>query len=120
MFADGLTSKLATITGLTPGTYYDIVVSARNLIGSSLDSSKLTVLAAQIPDAPINLANDAANTNSAQIGLTWDPPTFDGGSSVLDYSIWSDDATGTTFTEHSVGITSTSATITGLSQGSTY
>lgn len=34
-----------------------------------------------------------------QIGLSWLAPVFDGGSPIIDYRIWTDDATGSTFTE---------------------
>ena len=39
------------------------------------------------PDAPLNLANDAAVTTAAQIGLMWNPGAADGGTPVIDYKI---------------------------------
>jgi hypothetical protein len=64
-----------------------------------LFSSSVTILAAQVTDAPINLANDAAVTDADSIGLTWSAPVFDGGSALIDYRLWFDDATnGVTFT----------------------
>jgi len=51
-----------TVTGLTPGTYYDFKVEARSLVGFSAFSDAITVLAAQIPDEPTDLANVPANT----------------------------------------------------------
>jgi hypothetical protein len=38
------------------------------------------------------LLNDASQTNANQIGLTWESPTFNGGSPVLDFTIWFDNA----------------------------
>jgi hypothetical protein len=40
----------------------------------------------------LNNVNDVTAGN--QIGLAWDAPTFDGGSPVLDYNIWYDNAQG--------------------------
>lgn len=54
----------ATVTGLSPGVEYDFVVEARNIIGHSVYSAPVTILAAQIPDAPENLANDPAVTDA--------------------------------------------------------
>jgi hypothetical protein len=45
---------------------------------------------------------------------------FDGGSSLIDYSIWYDDASGSTFTELVSGVTDLSYTATLLTQGATY
>jgi hypothetical protein len=80
----------------------------------------VTILAAQIPDAPINLANVAEITDSDSIGLTWSAPVFDGGSALIDYRLWFDDATGVTFTELASGLTDTSYTANSLTQGLTY
>jgi hypothetical protein len=80
----------------------------------------VTVLAAQVSDAPINLANDVAVTDANKIGLTWAKPVFDGGSALIDYRIFFDDATGFTFTELVSGLTGTSYTATSLTQGLTY
>jgi hypothetical protein len=78
-------------------------------------------LAAQVPDAPINLANNAAVTNANTIGLTWSAPVFDGGSALIDYRIFFDDATnGITFIELVSGLTDTAYTDSGLTQGLTY
>ena len=60
-------------------------------------------------------------TKADRIGMSWLPPQFDGGSDVLDYKLWYDNASGgTTWTEVEAGITVTSYTITGLTQGLTY
>ena len=40
---------------LTPGTTYKFKVRARNSVGTSLDSQELAVLAAKLPDAPVDL-----------------------------------------------------------------
>jgi hypothetical protein len=55
-----------------------------------------------------------------QIGLSWSAPVFDGGSPIIDYRIWTDDATGTTFTELVSGVQALEYTATSLVRGSTY
>jgi hypothetical protein len=59
-------------------------------------------------------------TLADRIGLTWVAPVFDGGSPVLDYRVWYDNASGGDFIELTTGVTDTSYTATGLTQGSTY
>ena len=59
MLLDGAVTDqfyLTTVT-LTAGTTYKFKVTARNGVGSSLDSKVVEILAAKLPDAPINLAN---------------------------------------------------------------
>ena len=59
MLLDGAVTDqfyLTTVT-LTAGTTYKFKVTARNEVGSSLDSEVVEILAAKLPDAPINLAN---------------------------------------------------------------
>ena len=46
-----------TLVTLTPGTTYTFKVTARNTVGTSLDSETVSILAAKEPDAPINLNN---------------------------------------------------------------
>ena len=109
------------MTGLTPATTYTFVVEARNLVGLSGYSQSIDVLAAQIPDQPTNLANVPANTLATQIGLEWLAPVFNGGSAILDYKVWYDNASsGVTFTEFVSGLTDLNYIATGLTQGQTY
>jgi hypothetical protein len=42
---------------LTPNTVYTFYVTARNSVGFSVSSVIVSILAAEVPDAPINLAN---------------------------------------------------------------
>ena len=49
---------------LVAGTTYKFKVTSRNLVGSSEFSSVLEVLAAKLPDAPTNLANDPLVTTA--------------------------------------------------------
>jgi len=40
----------------------------------------MTILAAKVPDAPKSLANVVELTKEQQIGLTWSPGDYNGGS----------------------------------------
>ena len=121
LFSDTVPTAEVVVTGPTAGTMYQIYVESRNLIGYSPVSETVAILAAQIPDAPTSLANQQTITSASQIGLTWAPPVFNGGSSVIDYRVWCDNASsGTSFTVVQAGIVSASYTATGLTKGKTY
>jgi hypothetical protein len=82
----GVTSQFyQTSVTLSAGTTYVFKVQARNSVGFSSDSAELSVLAAKLPDAPINLNNDSAMTTAYQVGLIWSDGAYNGGSAVIDY-----------------------------------
>jgi len=62
-------------------------VQARNTVGLSAESSSLSVLAAILPDTPLNLANNPSQTNAYQIGLSWQDGAYNGGSPIIDYQV---------------------------------
>ena len=94
-------------------------ITAINIYGSSLDSVPGDGAAVVfLPEAPINLANNAAITSATQIGLTWFEGISDGGKPVLDYRIWYD-AGINSYTVLAV-VTDTSYTATSLTPGTTY
>lgn len=47
-----------------------------------------------IPDAPVNLVNDESYTTDTVIRFTWNDGASDGGSPVLDYTVYYDEGTG--------------------------
>ena len=47
-----------------------------------------------VPDAPLNLQNVVSETNAQTIKVTWTDGLSDGGTPILDYSIWYDQSTG--------------------------
>jgi titin len=121
VYDDAILDTQITVISLTPGVYYDFKVEARNIVGYSDFSDSITELAAQIPDSPTDLANVPEITLADRIGLTWLAPVFDGGSAILDYRIWYDDASdGAQFVELVSGLNDLSYTALGLTQGSTY
>jgi hypothetical protein len=70
-------------SGLTAGTYYKYKVRARNYIGLSPFSRSVTIIAANVPLPPINLARIGSTTSTVSFG--WDPNPDNGGSAVRDY-----------------------------------
>jgi len=45
------------------------------------------VLAARVPDAPIELSNVASVTTAYQVGLTWKAGAYNGASPLIDYTV---------------------------------
>jgi hypothetical protein len=66
-------------------------ITAYNLYGISLESVPGDGAAVVfLPEAPLNLANNAALTTDTTIGLLWFEGVSDGGRPVLDFKIWYD------------------------------
>jgi hypothetical protein len=85
------------VTGLTPGVTYKFVVQSRNIINFSENSSEIQILAAQTSDAPTDLVNVPSITANDRIGLSWTTPIFEGGSALIDYKLWYDNSSGSTW-----------------------
>ena len=104
----------ATVTGLTDGTTYTFTVTATNLIGTSdpsAPSNQVTPQAPTAPDAPTGVSATAGDTTAS---VSWTAPG-DGGSPITSYTVTPSPADGT------VTMTGpTSATVTGLTDGTTY
>jgi hypothetical protein len=47
-----------------------------------------------VPDAPVDLANDPTTTTDTVIRFTWNDGASDGGTAVIDYSVYYDQGTG--------------------------
>ena len=74
---------------LTKGDHIFAKVIAVNFYGDSEYSDEGNGAVTQlVPDAPLNLANNAAITDANNIGLTWSPGLDDGGAVVIDYKLW--------------------------------
>jgi Fibronectin type III domain len=77
--------KPVTLTGLTNGTSYNIVLTATNKIGISPEATATgTPEAAYAPAAPQGLTAVGSN---GKIAVTWSAPGDDGGDSVTGYSV---------------------------------
>ena len=109
----------ATISGLTGGTSYTFTVTASNSAGSGPESSQsnaVTPTSSTTPGAPTGVSAAARETSAI---VTWAAPVSDGGSAITGYRItpYIGSAAQTATT---VGASSTSATVSGLTDGTTY
>ncbi|MBI3411176.1 MAG: fibronectin type III domain-containing protein, partial [Planctomycetes bacterium] len=110
----GITSTSFTNTGLTNGTTYYYQVTAVNAGGESAKSSEVSATPRlKAPTAPANLSASAGN---AQVTLTWTPSS--GATSYSIYRSTSPGGKGATLVR--TGVTSTSFTNTGLTNGTMY
>jgi hypothetical protein len=115
------TKSPITVTGLTNGTAYSFTVTATNAVGTSAASAasnQVTPMASTVPGSPSALA-PAPGTN--QVALSWSPPATDGGSVITDYVV-QDAVSGTGAWQTVVdgGSAATTATVTGLTGGTSY
>lgn len=73
-----------------------------------------------VPDAPVNLANDVSVTSDSVIGFTWSDGLSNGGQAILDYRVSFDLSTGN-YVELASGVTNRFYTTTNtLVAGQTY
>ena len=107
----GDTTTSYTVTGLTNGTEYTFGVRAVNAGGNGA-ASTVTATPAPVPAAPTNLK---AEVGDRRIGLTWDDP----GDSTIDEYEYSTDG-GTFSVISGSDDTTTSYTVTGLTNGTQY
>ena len=111
-----------TITGLTNGHTYKVRVRAANTHGSGGWSPTGSATPATVPDAP------AAPTLAVQdksLGVTWAPPSDNGGAAITDYDVQyrkqnSDTTWPQTWTSHAHTGTATTTTISNLTNLSQY
>jgi hypothetical protein len=87
VLAENVLPTSYTAIGLTADNVYKFKIEARNSFGFSAFSNIIEIRAARLPDAPINLQNDATITTHQSIGLNWQFGASDGGSPVLDYRV---------------------------------
>jgi hypothetical protein len=70
-------------------------IIAHNAYGSSSESDLGgTAVIVLVPSQPLSLANNPAVTMGPLIGITWTPSPQVGGSSIIDYQVWYDNARG--------------------------
>lgn len=111
------TANRITVSGLINGTSYDIEIRELNSIGASAASAPASGTPRAVPGAPSALAAVASN---GTVALSWTAPAATNGSAITDYVIQHAASAGGTYTTVSDGTsTTTSATVTGLTNGET-
>lgn len=108
-----------TIGGLDPSTSYTFMVRASNPNGNgplSAPSNAITPLPPIAPDAPTTVA---AAAGAASARVTWTAPASDGGTPITGYTV-TPYLGATALPPTTVAGSATSATVTGLSNGSSY
>lgn len=103
-------SGSAVVDGLTNGTSYTLGVQARNVVGLGAVTT-VSGTPRTVPDPPTGVRGDVGNHTAA---LTWTPPVDTGGSPITEYTETHDPTGG------SCVVVGTSATCTGLSNGTSY
>ena len=113
------TSTTQTVTGLTNGTTYTFKVAAINAIGTGPMSSASNAVTPAPPTVPGAPTIGTATAGNAQATVRWTAPAANGGSAITGYVVTpyvgATPKPATTFTS-----TSTTQTVTGLTNGTTY
>ena len=109
------TGSPCTVTGLSNGTSYTFKVSDSNGVGEgALSGASSAVTPVTYPGSPQNVSIVAAG---GQAVVSWTPPTSNGGSPIISYSV----STGAHSCSYTVSSPETdTCTITGLTNGSSY
>ena len=108
-------ARSVTFFNLSDGTTYGFQVVAYNAVGASPAAPALFPVTLPAPAGPPRDLSVSPDAGSAR--ARWSAPASDGGSPIIDYEVSASDGSHTPLV---LRTTDTSATITGLSDGTTY
>ena len=112
------TSRSTTITGLTNGTSYAVVVRAKNSMGSGDWSDDGWGTPAASATVPGKVGTPSVSAGDGSLTVSWSAPS-DGGSAITGYEVWYRPSTSSgSYT--ALNTTATSITIPGLTNGTGY
>ncbi len=112
------TATSATVTGLTNGTGYLFQVAAVNVAVTGTYTRSASVTPRTVAGTVTGLTGTVGN---GLVTLSWVAPISNGGSAITDYVIQQSSDAGVTWTTFADAIsTATSATVTGLTNGTGY
>lgn len=116
---DGVgTGTSTTITSLTNGTAYNVRISAVNSVGTSTASSAGTGTPSTTAGLVLSLG---ATPGNVQVVLVWTAPESNGGAAITDYIVqYRTTGAGSWSTFNDGTRSSTGATVTGLTNGTSY
>jgi hypothetical protein len=109
----------AKVTGLTPGTEYTFTVQASNPNGAGVVSEPSSPVVPTGLTAPTPPSNVVASAATHKALVSWSAPSNDGGGSLTGYTV-TPYVGGIAQTPVEVSPSSTSTTVTGLTNGTTY
>jgi hypothetical protein len=120
LLADGVnTTASYSATGLSAGQTYRFRVRAVNSGGVSANSNEASAVVLDIPTAVQSLTVSA--TGIGQLSVSWSAPASNGGSAITDYVVEGSANGGVNWVTVNDGVsTTTSAVLSGLSNGTTY
>ncbi|MDE0231844.1 MAG: fibronectin type III domain-containing protein [bacterium] len=117
----GAAARSIEITGLLPGTQYDVSVAAVNALGTGrFEVGQATTLGTP-PDPPgpplsVNLVRGVES-----LTVTWSPPADDGGTPITGYAMrWRKESQPTSWLQRSVGSNERSTVLADLERGEEY
>lgn len=114
----GSSSTGFTLAGLSNGTSYVFKIQAVNAIGAgSLSSLSPSVTPFTVPGAPINITVTPGN---GQVTLSWTAPSNNGGRTITNYYYQYSSNNGINWSTPSLTSSSSSSTVTGLTNGTSY
>ena len=113
--ADG-SARSYKITMLTNGTEYTVRVLAVNAKDDSDASNTATGTPSTTPGAPSNVQA----SGNAELTVTWDAPTDNGGSAITGYTVQWKSGSESYSTSRQATVTTTTHTIPSLTNGTTY